>query len=421
MVQKIPISRLRTNDEGGKSMQKIKSFWGAVLIAAAASVFAGSIVNPERPVGPMQEAVQKILDDAVASGAQTAAQVCVYIDGKLVVDAWAGTYERRGKKKIDGDSLFPIFSTEKPVFVTAAHILHEQGKLDYDKRVCDYWSEFGCNGKEKMTMRHLLSHRTSLPIGSFSRTLSREKIADWDYMVKVVASQPVDKKYPPGTRSKYLPQVYGWALGEPLCRITGMKINELLRKLVLIPAGIEKDFYFSADDKAMPRIVTVYLTPQSDGKSGKSMESMNTELMRRACVPASYAVASARGIAKFYLSLTGQNGKKPLIRKETLDHATELSWWDKEPLTEDELTGKKFRMIFGLGYALWGSKGQPLGEIFGQGGLGGSEGYMDRKKNIIVSFTCSTKNYTLIDQIFRAVGFSTRHHKISKDNEKKSN
>ncbi|MBQ6472071.1 MAG: hypothetical protein IJJ33_08820 [Victivallales bacterium] len=98
------------------------------------------------------------------------------------------------------------------------------------------------------------------------------------------------------------------------------------------------------------------------------------------------------------------------MKKETLDYALKTSWWDEEPLTEKDLSTEKWRMIFGLGYALWGDR-EPLGEIFGQGGMGGSEGYMDRRKNIIVAYTCSVDRQRLIEQIFHAVGFQTRHHR----------
>ena len=162
----------------------------------------------------MQKAIQKILDDAVASGIQTAAQVCVYINGELAVDAWAGTYERGGKKKIDGNTLFPIFSTEKPVFVTAAHILHEQGKLDYDKKVCDYWPEFGCNGKEKMEVWHVMSYRAGL----FNIPESTpEEQADFQIMTdKMAKAAPA---YEIGSKQQYHPWTYGWLTGGIACHV----------------------------------------------------------------------------------------------------------------------------------------------------------------------------------------------------------
>ena len=56
---------------------------GAVTAAGAA---ADAPRKGALPRDRMQAAVQKVLDEAVASGAQSAAQCCVYIDGELVVD-----------------------------------------------------------------------------------------------------------------------------------------------------------------------------------------------------------------------------------------------------------------------------------------------------------------------------------------------
>ena len=51
---------------------------------------------------------------------QGALQFCAFKDGKCIVDVWAGTMTTNaGAAKIDGDTLFPIFSTEKPMLATA--------------------------------------------------------------------------------------------------------------------------------------------------------------------------------------------------------------------------------------------------------------------------------------------------------------
>jgi hypothetical protein len=42
---------------------------------------------------------------------QGALQFCAFKDGKCIVDVWAGTMTTNaGAAKIDGDTLFPIFS-----------------------------------------------------------------------------------------------------------------------------------------------------------------------------------------------------------------------------------------------------------------------------------------------------------------------
>ena len=152
--------------------------------SAACGVQCAAVAKSE-----MQSAVQKILDDAVASGAQSACQCCVYIDGKLVVDAWAGTMATNSAEKIDGSSLFPIFSTEKAQFVTAVHIAHERGKFDYEAKIRDYWPEFRGGNKDELTVRQLLGMRTGLP-GAAPREFTDAQQCDWKFMQKPKIPNP---------------------------------------------------------------------------------------------------------------------------------------------------------------------------------------------------------------------------------------
>ncbi len=42
-------------------------------------------------------------------------------------------------------------------------LAHSRGLFDYEERVCTYWPEFAQQGKEKVTVRQLLSHQAGLP------------------------------------------------------------------------------------------------------------------------------------------------------------------------------------------------------------------------------------------------------------------
>jgi hypothetical protein len=43
------------------------------------------------------------------------------------------------------------------LLATLAHILVSEGFLEYDKPIATYWPEFAQNGKEQMTLRHVIS------------------------------------------------------------------------------------------------------------------------------------------------------------------------------------------------------------------------------------------------------------------------
>ena len=52
-----------------------------------------------------------------------------------------------------------VFSTTKGMSGLAIALANSRGLIDYDEPVSKYWSEFAQHGKEKITVRQLLSHQ----------------------------------------------------------------------------------------------------------------------------------------------------------------------------------------------------------------------------------------------------------------------
>ena len=78
------------------------------------------------------------------------AQLCVYVEGELVVDLWS---ERDG---FTGDSLVNIFSSSKSITAIAVASLVGAGLVSYDDRISLHWPEFGAHGKSDITLAQLL-------------------------------------------------------------------------------------------------------------------------------------------------------------------------------------------------------------------------------------------------------------------------
>jgi CubicO group peptidase (beta-lactamase class C family) len=362
-----------------------------------------AVASPERPTGELQEKAQALADLAVRDGLQGALQFCAFKDGKCVIDVWAGTMATDpGAAKIDGRTLFPIFSTEKPLLSTAVHRSVERGRLEYDRRVSDYWPEFRGGGKERLTVRELLGYRSGLPdnkpgLGFDIKSIATQ--ADWKGMLDWYAS--CEPEIEPGTKQRYMPKSYGWALGGLLEKAWGRPANDLLRELVLRPAGIADDFFFVCGDAEIGRIATVY--------KSEPFETMNDDLARRSLLPSAWAVSSAKGIAQFYNRLCGFDGQPPLVTRETLDEALKPCRHASDPLPDAEGL-KEWHMIFGMGYGLWGGA-DDLSRVFGHGGVGGSEGLCDRSQRLTVGYTCNFDNAPpkLREAFYSLVGMRWRY------------
>src|SRR5215213_9615224 len=98
-----------------------------------------SVTSSEVSRGAASAAVTKVLQELVEEGPEIGLQVAAYLDGRLVVDSWAGVADEASGRPVDGDSLFMLSSTTKGVTATCMAVLADRGKLDYDRTVASYW------------------------------------------------------------------------------------------------------------------------------------------------------------------------------------------------------------------------------------------------------------------------------------------
>ena len=357
----------------------------------------------------MQAECQRLCDSALADGMEGGMQFCAYVGGKKIVDVFAGHLSTNANApKVTADTLFPIFSTEKPLLATACHRAVERGIMDYDKPLCTWWPELKGDGKEKLTLRETLAYRTCMPGGApggksnpvCSHSLSDRELCDWDFVCRVAAADKPNGV--PGTTQAYLPYAYAWMVGHPLEVAMGKSLKQVLDEEVLIPSGIEKDFYFVVPREEYPRIALYW--------SGQFVENMNEDWARQAMLPSAWAVSTADALCRFYNRLCGYDGKKPLIKKETLDAALKPCRHSSDPLPSEVSLKRDWFMLFGMGYGLWGEAGR-MDRVFGHGGAGGSEALVDRDNELVVAYTANIPRgcIELRDKLYEVVGLRWRY------------
>lgn len=328
----------------------------------------------------LQEKIQTLLSTLVAEGKETGAQVAVYVDGKLAVDAWAGVTNARTGVPVDGDTLFPVFSTTKGIFSTVIHILAERGKIDYDAPIAKYWPEFAANGKEAITMRHALAHTSGIPY--MPEGLNVEQVCDWDFTCAAIAQ--LKPSWPAGAKQVYHPITFGWIVGEVARRVDGRTVSQLLADEICRPLGITRMFC-GIPAELEPTIAflelvpnpPVVLPPPPNDVALCMMplhEWMNRSEGRQSAQPAYSGIMNARSAARHYAALLpgGVDGVE-LLPQSRLRLAVE----EQVPTGGyDEGTSQK-----GLGYGL-GAGGSST--AFGHGGYGGSAGYGDSPYRLAV-------------------------------------
>ncbi len=197
------------------------------------------------------EIVRAAMLKEINAGREIGLQAAAYHHGKLVIDCWAGLADPNTGREVDGTTLFNVYSVTKAVIATALHMQVDRGLLDYDAPVSRYWPEFGVNGKEGTTVRHVVTHRTGVPQMPDGVTI--DTMCDWDWMTsRITALKPIA---PPGTKALYQSMTFGWLVGE-LVRRTDSRhrhIGQFVREEIAQPLSI-RDLWIGLPDEEAPRL-----------------------------------------------------------------------------------------------------------------------------------------------------------------------
>ncbi|HEV2030312.1 MAG TPA: serine hydrolase domain-containing protein [Candidatus Dormibacteraeota bacterium] len=343
----------------------------------------------------VQQHVQDAIDQLVDSGSERGVQVAVYQRGELIVDAVAGVADPATGRPVKSDTPFYNFSIGKGAASTVAHILAERGLFGYDTPVADLWPEFGGHGKQKVTVRHVLSHTAGVPGIPVDTTL--EDLCDWDKMCAAIAG--AELWWEPGTKVGYHAYTFGYIVGEIVRRATGKQISHVLWEEICSPLGIGDELYFGmprSEQHRLARLEDAPMDPQAMAamaampqdpsmfKAGPMSTMPNAELGNRVDILAADIPAggktSARAIARMYAALLGEVDGVRLISSERLRKITAV-------------VSRGMNEVFGmpttwaLGYSIGRPGAMDASSVFGIGGVGGSFAFGDTATGIAFALT----------------------------------
>ena len=151
--------------------------------------------------------------------------------------AAVGHYGVDDPRPMTTETVFDLASLTKVIGLTTACILLvDQKRLDLNAPVQRYLPEFGGTGKEKVTIRHLLTHSSGLPAWRplFRETETREAA------LALVDTTPLDTV--PGARYLYS-DLGAIVLTQVVERITKTRIDQYLGTAVFKPLGMTTTRY----------------------------------------------------------------------------------------------------------------------------------------------------------------------------------
>ena len=175
------------------------------------------------------------------SGAFPGAVLAVGRHGRLALLAAVGRYGKGGDasdaRPVESTTIYDLASLTKVVGLTSAcMLLVDQGKLALDAPAQHYVPEFRGDGKEAVTIRHLLTHSSGLPAWrALYQEADSRATALW-----IVNTTPLAT--PPGKAYVYS-DLGAIVLTEVVERITGEPLDAFLERRVFRPLGMPATRY----------------------------------------------------------------------------------------------------------------------------------------------------------------------------------
>lgn len=327
--------------------------------------------------GNVADGFERVADELAAAVPGPGAAFAAVLEGELVVDVWSGSADEAGTPWRE-DTMVMVFSGTKGLVAVCLLLLVERGLLSLDAPVSRYWPEFSAGGKERVLVRHVVSHEAGLP--GLLPPVSASEILDGRRMADRLASAtPV---WAPGTHLAYHALTFGWLCAELVRRIDGRSLGAFFADEVARPLGL--DLWIGLPPELEHRVAVLR---RADGYGvtvlGEEPEPLlsalygclldtfawNDAAWHRAEIPAANAIGTARSMARLYgcLAAGGELDGRRLLSPETVRLG-------RAELSRGACAVTRRPYAFGVGFELQTELGAlgPPPNAFGHTGSGGS-------------------------------------------------
>ena len=364
-------------------------------------------LDPEK----LRQRLKPLFQENFDKRGELGAAVSVWQNGKPIVDLYGGFRDTGREKLWTADTVVLVWSATKGI--GSACVLHalQQRKIELNRRVAEFWPEFGQADKDKITVGQLLSHQAGL-----CALDQRIDVLDYDGVIRALEAQA--PLWPPGIAHGYHARTFGFLLDELMRRITGKTLPDYWREIFARP--LELDFWIGLPEEQNSRVATIYAA-----KSGKPPEpaqfyrdlvtpgtlarktftspyglnvirKMNDPHIRAQSIVSFGGIGSASALVKFYSMLAngGDLNGQSFFSQETIERMTTT------------LSDRKDRVFqiptaFSAGFMkdsrdaarrLFG----PSATSFGHPGAGGSHAFADPENKIAFAYVMNQMEQSVL-------------------------
>jgi CubicO group peptidase (beta-lactamase class C family) len=355
-----------------RCLNVICRFAAVLLVTVAMGRSPSSALYADERIDAVTRRMQKFVDDHQIAGAVT----LVGHQGRIAHLAAVGSADLEKHRPMNDDTIFRIMSMTKPITATAIMILQDDGKLSIEDRVDKYIPAFAeaklkdgeaVNG---LTIRHLLTHTSGLG-GEQTCNSSLAATAD------ALAARPFD--FQPGTKWQYGPSLN--VCGRIIEIVSGQSYEDFLKERIFTPLAMnDTTFHPTADQKA--RVAVSYQPGDEQDQIVPSRRLVIDATRESVPNPSGGLLSTASDMFRFYQMVLngGEFDAHRVVSRQAVDAMTAVQ-------TNGLVTGFTRGNGWGLG---WCIIRRPSGVTdmlspgtFGHGGLYGTKGWVDPRRQAI--------------------------------------
>jgi CubicO group peptidase (beta-lactamase class C family) len=196
---------------------------------------------PALPPAELREKVRRLAESLTAQQ-RFSGTILLAQEGKVVFEGAYGLADREAQRPMTIGTIMNVSSLGKLFTQVAIGQLVAAGKLSLDSTIATYWPDYPDRvAARKVTIRHLLSHRSGIEGDIFANPLTLRSNRD---NIPAATSKPL--AFEPGTDQEYSNAGYV-VLGEIVERVSGEVYHEYIRRHVFAAAGMTASAFPAID------------------------------------------------------------------------------------------------------------------------------------------------------------------------------
>jgi CubicO group peptidase (beta-lactamase class C family) len=321
----------------------------------------------------------EVLSRRIKLAALPSVQVAVARHGHLV------TFETWGDAT--SETRYVLQSVGRSIVAGVVWKLLGEGRLRLDERVGEIIPEFATNGKQRVTVEHVLTHTAGFPYAplGYPKMLDRQQ--------RLAAFARWRRDYPPGERLQFHLTSAAWLIAEMVERRTGLSFADYLAEEITGPLGLSSVELGVAADTVAPMTATDRTSEDQQVDPWGPWYLADPDVLA-AGEPSHALVGTAADVALYFQALYHSGVWSP----EAVAEGTRIRRTER-PAGEELYGGSAKRTSMGLFVTVAGadagsnlpSTGSPA--LFGSAGAAYQLGFMDPESG--VSFAMLSNGYPL--------------------------